>query len=101
MRIYKDGAYPAGVARCTGRIWVGHGRDATWLTEIDPVTNTVRRVDVGTTNPGWPRCIRGTLWVTASETLLKVDAGSGEVLARVRLGGRSPKPPRGRTRSSG
>jgi streptogramin lyase len=86
-RIFKDGANPAGLARCTGRIWVGHGRDATWLTEIDPLKNTVRRVDVGTANPSWPRCIRGTLWVTASDTLLKVDGGTGKVLARLRLGG--------------
>ncbi len=87
LRIYKDGAYPAGLTYCSGRVWVGHGRDATWLTEIDPLANTFRRVDVGTANPSWPRCIRGTLWVTASATLLKVDAGSGKVLSRVRLGG--------------
>jgi len=86
-RVFKDGAFPAGLTRCNGRIWVGHGRDATWLTEIDPGASTIRRVDVGTANPSWPTCVRGTLWVTASETLLKVAAGTGKVLARVRLGG--------------
>jgi hypothetical protein len=86
-RIFKDGVKPAGVTRCNGRIWVGHGDDTTWLTRIDPATNAIRRVDVGTANPGWPRCIRGVLWVTASSTLLKVDATTGEVRARLRLGG--------------
>jgi virginiamycin B lyase len=86
-RMFADGARPAGLTRCAGRIWVGHGGDATWLTEIRPETNSVRRVDVGTTNPGWPRCIRGSLWVTASDMLLKVAATTGEVLARLRLGG--------------
>lgn len=86
-RVFKVGAKPAGLTLCKGRIWVGHGGDATWLTEIRPATNAVRQVDVGTTNPGWPRCIQGTLWVTASGTLLKVDAASGRVQARLRLGG--------------
>lgn len=87
VRVYRDGPNPAGIASCRGRLWVGHGPDATWLTAIDPVTNELRRVDVGTTNPSWPTCIRGTLWVTASDTLLKVSARTGEVLARARLGG--------------
>jgi len=86
-RIFKDGPNPAGLTHCNGRVWVGHGRDATWLTEIDPVRNTLGRVDVGTANPSWPRCVRGILWVTASGTLLKVDAGNGTVQARLRLGG--------------
>jgi streptogramin lyase len=86
-RVFKDGAYPAGLTHCNGRIWSGHGRDATWLTEIDPKSNAIRRVDVGTANPSWPRCVRGTLWVTASETLLNVDPGTGKLLAQLRLGG--------------
>lgn len=86
-RVFEDGANPAGLTFCKGRIWVGHGRDATWLTQIDPATNAMRRVDVGTTNPGWPRCIDDSLWVTASGTLLKVDAATGKVQARLRLGG--------------
>jgi streptogramin lyase len=86
-RVFKDGANPAGLTSCRGRIWVGHGRDATWLTQIDPVTNAMRRVQVDTTNPSWPRCIKGTLWVTASGILLEVDAATGKVLARVQIGG--------------
>jgi hypothetical protein len=38
-------------------------------------------------SPVWPSCIRGVLWVTASDTLLKVNSGTGKVLARLRLGG--------------
>ena len=86
-RVYKDGSDPAGLTRCRDLIWVGHGGRATWLSAIDPEAKTVRRVDVGTPTPGWPRCIRGTLWVTAGDTLLEVDPATGKVRARVRLGG--------------
>ena len=48
-----------GVASCAGRVWVGHGHDATWLTAIDPRSNRMRRVDVVLKAPAWPRCIRG------------------------------------------
>jgi DNA-binding beta-propeller fold protein YncE len=86
-RVFKVGTKPAGLTLCKGRIWVGHGGHATWLTEISPATNAIRRVDVGTTNPGWPECIRDTVWVTASDTLLKIEAATGKVQARIRLGG--------------
>lgn len=85
-RVHKDGSHPAGLALCGGRIWVGHGRDGTWLTSIDPATHRMRRVSVGTRSPGWPRCVRGELWVTAPETVLRVDPRSGAVTGRLRLG---------------
>jgi len=88
-RVYRDGPHPAGITRCGGRIWVGHGRDATWLTSIDPSTRRMRRVDVGTKTPGWPRCVFGELWVTTSNGVLRMAAGSGKVLARLRLEGTS------------
>jgi streptogramin lyase len=86
-RVYKDGANPAGISSCGGRIWVGHGRAATWLTSIDPRTQRLRRIEMGTTNPGWPRCIGGELWVTTSDSVLRVDATSGKIVGRLRLGG--------------
>jgi streptogramin lyase len=87
VRVYRDGANPAGITSCRGRIWVGHGREATWLTSIDPETRRMRRVDVAVKNPGWPRCIGGELWVTTSDTVLRVDARTGDVLGRIRVGG--------------
>lgn len=87
IRVYRDGPSPAGLARCGGRIWVGHGKSVTWLTSIDPSTNRSTRVDVGTKAPGWPRCVRGELWVTDPTSVLRVDARSGRVLGRLRLGG--------------
>jgi streptogramin lyase len=87
VRVYKQGPNPAGITSCRGRIWVGHGREATWLTWINPRTHRMRRVETGTTNPGWPRCIGGALWVTTSDSVLRVDARNGEVLGRLRLGG--------------
>jgi streptogramin lyase len=86
-RVFKDGANPAGLAYCKGRIWVGHGGDATWLTEIRPATNAIRRVDVGTKAPGWPRCVFGELWVTSPKHVLRLDARNGDVLGRLLLGG--------------
>ncbi|MBA2741286.1 MAG: hypothetical protein H0U46_04670 [Actinobacteria bacterium] len=87
QRVYKVGPNPAGITSCRGRIWVGHGREARWLTAIEPRTHRVRRVDVDTNNPGWPRCIRNELWVTTSDSVLRIDAESGNVLDRLRLGG--------------
>jgi hypothetical protein len=57
------------------------------LTSIDPVTHRLRRLDVGSKAPGWPRCIHGELWVTAAASVIRVDARRGKVLGRLRLGG--------------
>jgi streptogramin lyase len=86
-RVYKDGPNPAGVASCGGRVWVGHGREATWLTAIDAHSNRMRRVDVVLKAPAWPRCVRGELWVTATDSVLQVDPQSGELVGHYRLGG--------------
>jgi DNA-binding beta-propeller fold protein YncE len=86
-RLYKDGGYPAGLALCGGRVWVGHGRDVTWLTAIDPGTHRITRIPVGVKAPSWPRCVRGELWVTTSDSVLRVDPRSGAVDARIALGG--------------
>jgi streptogramin lyase len=87
LRSFEIGGYPAGLAFCGGRAWVGHGRDATWLTVIDPATARARRVDVGARGPGWPRCVRGELWVTTPHSVLRVAPRSGALRARIRLGG--------------
>ncbi len=86
-RVYRDGSHPAGITACGGRIWVGHARDATWLDSIDPSSHRTRRVDVQTKSPSWPRCVFGELWVTTPNGMLRVDARSGKVRARLRLGG--------------
>ena len=83
VRVYKDGPSPAGITSCRGRIWVGHGGAARWLTAIEPSTNRVQRVAVGTSAPGWPSCIRGTIWVTTPDTILRVDPHTGRVLSRL------------------
>ncbi len=87
-RVYKiAGSNPAGITQCGGRVWVGYGRAATWLTSIDPTTHRMRRVEVGTPAPGWPRCARGEVWVTSPTHVLRLDARSGRVLGRAQLGG--------------
>jgi streptogramin lyase len=86
-RAFRIGGNPAGISRCGGRLWVGHGRDATWLTAIDPATGVSRRVDVGVRTPGWPRCARGELVVTTADSLLRIAPRTGVVRARIRIGG--------------
>lgn len=86
QRVYKDGANPAGLAACGGRIWAGHGRSAAWITSIDPAAHRVRRVAVGAAAPGWPHCIRGVLWVTTPDTVIRLDPRSGRILSRLRIG---------------
>jgi streptogramin lyase len=86
-RTYEDGVKPAGIASCGGSIWVGHGGEATWLTAIDPRSQRVRRVDVVVETPAWPSCIRGDLWVTTADSVIRVDARSGELLSHFELGG--------------
>ena len=86
-RVFRDGEYPAGLAFCGGRVWVGHGRDVTWLTAIAPATHEIARIDVGAPTPSTPRCVRGELWVTTRDSALRLDPGTGAVLARVWLGG--------------
>jgi sugar lactone lactonase YvrE len=45
------------------------------------------RVDVGTKSPAWPRCGRDELWVTTTQSLLRVDPRTGVVRARIEIGG--------------
>ena len=87
VRVYRDGAFPAGLTWCGGRIWVGHAADLTWLTAIQPATHRLTRVEVRTRSPNWPRCVGGELWVTVGDSMLRVDPTSGAVLARIHVGG--------------
>jgi streptogramin lyase len=85
-RVVRVGDYPTGLESCGGRVWVGHGREATWLTSVDPRTLRVRRIPVGATDPRRPRCIRGVLWVATPDSIVQLDPSSGRVLGRVRIG---------------
>jgi streptogramin lyase len=86
IREHRVDGNPTGITACAGRIWVGHGRDATWLTAIDPRTGRTQRVDVVVRTPRWPRCIDGQLWVTTEDSALRVAPRSGALLARYALG---------------
>jgi streptogramin lyase len=81
------GGNPAGLALCAGRLWVGGGRDDSWLTAVDPATGDARRIDVGVEAPSWPTCVHGALWVTTPDSVLHVDPATGAVVARVVIGG--------------
>ena len=92
---------PHRLASCGGRVWVGHGRAATWLTSIDPRTLRVSRIPVGATDPRRPRCIRGVVWVATPESVLRLDppaAASSGGCTSARRSGTSRRRP---TASSG
>ncbi len=86
-RVYRVGGHPSGLTWCGGYIWVGHSRDATWLTRIDPRTRRARRVDVAVSSPRAPSCLHGQLWVTTEHEALRLAPRTGERLAHVPLGG--------------
>jgi hypothetical protein len=86
-RSWRVGSHPTGVTLCGGTMWVGHGRNATWLTSIDPRTGRTRRVDVVVPAPRMPRCIDGELWVTTEDAALRVSARTAELLGYIPLGG--------------
>jgi len=85
-RVLHVGEFPAGVAACGGRLWVGHGRASTVLSAIDPSTLRVRRIAVGANEPRRPRCIGGVLWVATPDSLLQLEPSSGRVLGRLHIG---------------
>jgi streptogramin lyase len=85
-RVVRVGHHPTGIEACGGRLWVGHGRESTSLTSVDPRTLRVRRIPVGTIDPRRPRCIRGVLWVATPDTVVRLDPAGGRVLGRLRIG---------------
>ena len=86
-RSWRVGGYPTGITLCGGKVWVGHGRSATWLTSIDPGTGRMVRVDVAVSTPPMPRCIGDELWVTTEDAALRVSARTGERRGHIPLGG--------------
>jgi streptogramin lyase len=86
-RSWRVGAYPTGITVCGGKVWVGHGRRATWLTSIDPGTGRMRRVDVAVSTPRMPRCIEDELWVTTEDAVFRVSPRTGELRGHIALGG--------------
>jgi streptogramin lyase len=85
-RVLRVGGHPTGIAVCGGRVWVGHGREATWITVIEARTGRTRRVDVGVRAARWPRCLRGELWVTTEDSALRLDPRTGTRRGRFQLG---------------
>ena len=85
-RVLRVGRHPTGIAACGGRVWVGHGRESTWVTAIEPRTGRAQRVDVGVRAARWPRCVRGELWVTTEDTALRLAPRTSVVRAQFRLG---------------
>ena len=86
-RVHRVGGHPSGLTSCGGYIWVGHSREETWLTRIDPRTRRARRVDVGVESPRAPNCLRGQLWVTTEHEAFRLAPRTGARLAHVPLGG--------------
>ena len=80
-RRQSDGDRP----RAAGSVWVGHGRDATWLTAIDPRSGS--GCDASTSScasPRWPRLhSAGSSGSRLPTRVLRWRRGRGELLAHV------------------
>ena len=85
-RVLRVGGHPTGIAACGGRVWVGHGRESTWVTAIEPRTGRAQHVEVGVRTARWPRCVRGELWVTTEDTALRLAPRTSVVRAQFPLG---------------
>jgi streptogramin lyase len=85
-RIYRDGPKPVALAACGGRIWVGHGRPATWVTSIEPRRHRIRRVSTVVEGPRAPTCIDGVVWVTTEDSVVRIDARTGRLLTVLKVG---------------
>ncbi len=102
IRVYKDGPNPAGITSCAGRVWVGHGRESTWLTAIDPRTQRRAARRHGREESGLaalhPRGALGDdLRLRAASRRHATEKSSDACDSA----GRPPKRPPGRTASSG
>jgi len=86
-RVLRVGGHPTGIAACGGRVWVGHGRESTWVTAVEPGAGRARRVEGRVRSPRWPRCVRGELWVTTEDSALRLAARTGAVRGHFPLGG--------------
>jgi DNA-binding beta-propeller fold protein YncE len=87
LRRVDVGPYPAGLAARAGSIWVGFGRAATAIAQIDPSSGRVRSVPVRAKSPAWFAVGSRDLWISADDNaLVHVNPRSGTVLATVRLG---------------
>lgn len=78
-RVWQVGGHPIGITRCGARMWVGHGRSATWLTSIHPRTGRTERHDVVVSTPRLPQCLGGELWVTTETEVLRISPQTGEL----------------------
>jgi len=87
MRRIKVGGAPTGLLRAAGSIWVGLGRGATSVLRIDPVSGTVKRLDVSLPSPTHFVSTAAGIWVADDgDGLALLDAHDGHVLKVIHVG---------------
>lgn len=87
VRRIRVGPRPTGLRAARRAIWVGFGRSATAVARVDPGSHRIERVPLGVRAPSW--FVAGTrdLWIQAADNVLvRVDASSGRVRARLSFG---------------
>jgi hypothetical protein len=83
---WRIGGHPTGITLCAGKLLVGQGRGATWITSVDPRTGRAKRLDVVVSTPRLPQCLDGELWVTTETEALRISPRTGELRGHFSLG---------------
>jgi streptogramin lyase len=81
------GGVTAGLAVARGALWVGFGREATSIARIDLRTGETRRVEVGHKTSDRLATDGRALWVSAQDTVIRIDLKTESVVGRFPRGG--------------
>jgi DNA-binding beta-propeller fold protein YncE len=81
------GGVTAGLAVASRSLWIGFGREATAIARLDLRTHELTRIDVGHQTPDRISTDGRSLWVSAQDTVVRVDPQTNRVVARFALGG--------------
>jgi streptogramin lyase len=87
-RVFRFPGNPSGLARTGSTLWVAFGRRAKALARVEVATHRITRVPIGHPGAGFLSAIGDSLWTTTSDGYaLRVDAGTGRVIATFRIAG--------------
>ena len=81
------GGVTAGLAVASRSLWIGFGREATAIARLDLRTHEVTRINVGHRTPDRISTDGRSLWVSAQDTVVRVDPQTNRVVAHFDLAG--------------
>jgi len=87
VETFHLGGVTAGLAVADRSLWIGFGREATSIARLDLGTHEVTRIDVGHRTPDRISSDGRSLWVSAQDTVVRVDPKTNRAVARFDLAG--------------